>query len=145
MEHGSGRVHLSNFDKGRDFSSYALYSTVDIEKWHSRIGHPSDIIMNNEMSCINGSSITGNSKCTSCPLGKSHKLPFHSQHVKALKSFDLIYADLWTSPIVSTTVKYYLLLVDDYSRYMWNYFLSHKSLCKFAFNLFSSTVERQFE
>lgn len=95
MEHGSGRVHLSNFDKGRDFSSYALYSTVDIEKWHSRIGHPSDIIMNNEMSCINGSSITGNSKCTSCPLGKSHKLPFHSQHVKALKSFDLIYADLY--------------------------------------------------
>lgn len=38
--------------------------------------------------------------------------------LKAMKPFYLVYDDLWTSLVVSinTNAKYYLLLVNDYSR-----------------------------
>lgn len=78
-------------------------------------------------------------------LGKSHKLPFTSKYVKAMQSFDLVYVNLWTSPVIYvTSVKYYLLFVDDYLRYMWVYLLSQKRQCKISFQMFFNLVEKTY-
>lgn len=57
-----------------------------------------------------------------------------------------MYANLWTSHVVSiASAKYYLLLVNDYSRYMWVFFfLSQKSQGKTTFHMFHNMIERQF-
>lgn len=53
--------------------------------------------------------------------------------------------DLWTPPIVAIIgVKYFLLIVDDYKRFIWIYFLNVKSQVESVFQLFMNIVERQF-
>jgi hypothetical protein len=42
--------------------------------------------------------------------------------------FQLIHCDLWTSPITSiSSYKYYLVILDDYSHYLWTFPLRLKS------------------
>lgn len=56
-----------------------------------------------------------------------------------------LYMDLWTPPIVAIIgVKYFLLIVDDYKRFIWIYFLNVKSQVESVFQLFMNIVERQF-
>jgi hypothetical protein len=43
-------------------------------------------------------------------------------HSRALKNFDLIHCDLWTSPISSVSgYKYYLIILDDCSHFLWTF------------------------
>lgn len=72
--------------------------------------------------------------CNTCPLVKAYKLPFVSchepnkatfeschEHNKA--DFDMLYIDLWHSPILSKVgIRYFFLKVDDFSCYMWIFF-----------------------
>jgi hypothetical protein len=47
--------------------------------------------------------------CHSCQLGRHVRFPFTQSNSRALKNFDLIHCDLWTSPIATVTgYKYYL-------------------------------------
>jgi hypothetical protein len=67
-----------------------------------------------------------------------------SSNSRAHNNFDLIYCDLWTSPIVSITgYKYYLVILDDHSHFVWTFLLRVKSdtfpLCQF-FHLCFHTV-----
>jgi hypothetical protein len=42
--------------------------------------------------------------------------------------FQLLHCDLWTSPITSVSGhKYYLVILDDYSHYLWTFPLRLKS------------------
>ena len=42
--------------------------------------------------------------------------------------FDLVHCDLWTAPVPSMSgYKYYLVVVDDFSRYSWTFPLRAKS------------------
>lgn len=84
--------------------------------------------------------------CTACQLGKSSKLtlsisPFKSKHV-----LDLIYSDVWgPAPCLSSGGhRYFVLFVDDYSRYMWVYPMARKSDMFILFKQFITMVERQF-
>ncbi|KAL6315684.1 hypothetical protein AAG906_005775 [Vitis piasezkii] len=63
------------------------------------------------------------SVCCACQLSKSHKLPFSPSSSKASTPLELIHANLWgPAPISSTIgVKYFLLLLDDFSKYSWIY------------------------
>jgi hypothetical protein len=60
--------------------------------------------------------------CDDCALGKQHRAPFpRASAYRAERGLDLVHTDL-CGPITPTTVggsNYFLLVVDDYSRYMW--------------------------
>jgi hypothetical protein len=57
----------------------------------------------------------------------------------------LIYTDIWTSPILSiTSYKYYIAFVDDFSRFTWIYPLHNKSETYYVFLKFKLLVENQF-
>lgn len=60
-------------------------------------------------------------KCAVCPLGKAHKLSFAARNSRSIKPFKLVYVDLWTFLVLSVTSAKY---VDDFSNYMWIYFIS---------------------
>jgi hypothetical protein len=60
--------------------------------------------------------------CDSCTLGKQHRKPFPQQSsFKADQGLELVHADLCgkINPRTSGGKHYFLLVVDDHSRYMW--------------------------
>lgn len=68
-------------------------------------------------------------------LAKAHMIPFVSKHVGAYSPFDLLYLDLWISPVLDTTgARYFFLIVDDFSSYIWIYFFKLKIRLTLCFN-----------
>lgn len=64
-----------------------------------------------------------------CQLGKSYKLLFTASSNKASKPLDLIHFDIWgPAPLLSKHgFKYYIIFLDDFSRYTWIFPLKAKS------------------
>ena len=67
--------------------------------------------------------------CDGCTLGKQHRTPFPQvSNFRAGTGLELVHADLCgqISPITPGGCSYFLLVVDDFSRYMWVEFLKTK-------------------
>jgi hypothetical protein len=75
-----------------------------------------------------------------------HKLPFVNSQFQSTQPLELIHSDVWgPAPVNSSDGnKYYLLFVDDFSRFSWLYLLKHKSDVFSIFKSFKATVENQF-
>jgi hypothetical protein len=91
--------------------------------WHFKLGHPSSEVVNRVIQenklPISTVDINKTSLCTSCQLGKSKKLPFHSSNRIFESPLHLIHTNIWTCPVLSMSgYKYYALFVDDYSKYL---------------------------
>jgi hypothetical protein len=57
-----------------------------------------------------------------CQLGRHTHMPFVSSAFSADNNFDLIHCDLWISPIVNISrCKYYLVILDDHSHFVWTF------------------------
>jgi hypothetical protein len=97
--------------------------------WHHRLGHHRP----DTLSSLSRSSFiqcTGKKHdfCHACQLGKHTRLPFFSSSHRAKHLFDLIHLDLWTSPVVSVLGSmYYLVILDDFTHYLWTFPLKLKS------------------
>jgi hypothetical protein len=97
--------------------------------WHRRLNHPGVGIL----SKLSHDSSVVCSRCThdlyhACQLSRHTCLPFVSSNSRADNNFDLIHCDLWTSPIVSISdYKYYLVILDDHSPFVWTFPLRVKS------------------
>jgi hypothetical protein len=66
--------------------------------------------------------------CHACQLGHHTCMPFASFSLRAVINFDLIHCDLWTTLVVRVSgYKYYLVILDDYSYYLWTFPLHLKS------------------
>jgi transposase InsO family protein len=56
-----------------------------------------------------------------------------------------MHCDLWTSPIPSFTgFKYYLIVLNDFSHYVWTFPLRHKSDVNATIQNFYALVQNQF-
>ena len=80
-----------------------------------------------------------------CRLGKHARLLFRvSSHV-ASYPFELIHSDAWTSPVASNTgYLYYLVILDNFSHYVWTFPLRRKSDVISTLAAFYSYVFTQF-
>jgi hypothetical protein len=96
---------------------------------HRRLGHPGvDVLskLSHESSVV--CSRRTHDICHACQLGRHIRLPFVSSNSRADNNFDLIHCDLWTSPVVSVSgYKYYLVILDDHSHFVWTFPLHVKS------------------
>eukprot|EP00253_Pinus_taeda_P006391 PITA_06391 len=84
--------------------------------------------------------------CGACQAGKQHRSSFpNGESWRASKVLQLIHVDICgpmkTSSI--TACKYFLLIVDDFSRKMWVYFLKNKSDAFSIFQKFKILVEKE--
>jgi transposase InsO family protein len=84
--------------------------------------------------------------CDSCQMAKSHKLPFEPNPKRAHSPLDLIHCDVWgPSPVISNdNYRYYIIFIDDYSRFSWLYPLALKSDVYKAIEIFMNFVQTQF-
>jgi transposase InsO family protein len=116
--------------------------------WHLRLGHPTSAtiqhLLQHSLLQVSGSTKT-HSLCEPCQVSKSKKLPFSASTRQSTSPLALIHSDVWTSPIVSVGgCKYYVLFVDDHSRFAWMYPLRQKSDVFLCFMKFKSLVENLF-
>lgn len=115
--------------------------------WHRRLGHPGrqvfhNLLARNFISCHKDPCWV---LCNACQLGKHTRLPFSSSMSKTKFPFELFYADLWTSPVPSVTgYKFYLVIVDDYSNFVWTFPLRLKSDVFSHLVSFHALVQTQF-
>lgn len=59
--------------------------------------------------------------------------------------FELIHADIWTSPITSPSgYKFYLVLLDDFSHYIWTFPLRQNPTVYDLLVQFSALIQTQF-
>jgi hypothetical protein len=106
--------------------------------WHHRLGHPDVDTMSklSNVSSIICSSCT-HDLCHVCQLGHHTCIPFVSSASHVNNNFDLIHYDLLTSSMVSISVcKYYLIILDDHSHFVWTFLLRVKS------DIFSHIVKK---
>jgi hypothetical protein len=100
------------------FHLLALAAGTSSTLWHRRLGHIghdalSRLVTSSAIPC---NKIELESLCHACQLGRHVRLPFSSSNSHAIKNFDLIHCDLWTSPVISVSgYKYYLVVLDDRS------------------------------
>ena len=82
---------------------------------------------------------------TSCNINKNHKLPFTKSSIAFSSPLDVIFSDVWTSPISSFDgFNYYVIFVDHYTKYIWLYPLRRKSDVHSTFVAFKQLVENYF-
>lgn len=115
--------------------------------WHQRLGHPSyplfsALIKQQKLPVSTSPVIT----CDCCNMAKSHKLSFSLSKSHTSAPFQLVHMDVWgPSPVPSNKgYRYYLLIIDDFSRYSWIFPLHYKSEVKYTIANFKAFVFTQF-
>jgi histone deacetylase 1/2 len=123
-----------------------MIASVDL--WHRRFGHPNKHTVSSllqEFSISSDSSSHDSSICNACQCGKHIRLPFGTSSTYSSFPFELLHCDLWTSPIPSVSgFKYYLVILDDYSHYVWTFPLRAKSVVHQLFLNFRQYVLTHF-
>lgn len=101
--------------------------------WHCRLGHVNfnamSIMKENDMVVGLPRLLQPTEVCKGCLMAKQTRTPFPSQSSYASsKGLELVHGDLCgpISPPTPSGKRYFLLLVDDFSRMMWVFFLSTK-------------------
>ncbi|XP_019224191.1 PREDICTED: uncharacterized protein LOC109205890 [Nicotiana attenuata] len=109
--------------------------------WHNRLGHVPFVKMKKITSIPTNFSPKQPFNCTICPMAT-----FSQKTSTTNKIFELLHVDLWGPYHVPThdRHKYFITIVDDYSRSTWTHLLSSKSNVIEILKNFMNLVENQF-
>ena len=115
--------------------------------WHNRLGH-APMKKLKLIGCIKDDVDESVCVCLTCPMAKFTKLPYNLSESMATEPFNLVHIDIWGPYRVTTRNKhrYFLTLVDDYTRATWVYLLKLKSesldvVKMFAKNHFGKSIK----
>ncbi|GJZ52107.1 serine carboxypeptidase S28 family protein [Tanacetum coccineum] len=146
LPHFHNHAETSNSAETDDELDSEYVAGLDNEEGHlssSNLKHvPCDLL----------SKLNANSKvCLSCPMAKFTKLSYSYSKSHATEPFNLVHIDIWGPYKVPTNgnFRYFLTIVDDFSRATWTYFLEKKldsfkfltTFCKFVQTQFDSKVK----
>ena len=84
--------------------------------------------------------------CNNCHCNKSHKSRFANSYLSSSQPLEIIFSDVWTSPIVShDDFKYHVIFVDHFTKYVHMVLPSRrKSNVHDIFICFKALVENYF-
>nr|GEV88543.1 zinc finger, CCHC-type [Tanacetum cinerariifolium] len=118
--------------------------------WHARLGHLNFESLRSmaQRDLVHGiPSIKHTTQiCDVCLIGKHSRASFPKKaKARSTSPLDLVYGDLCgpITPPTPSRKKYIFLLVNDYSRYMWVYFLSMKDQAFDTFNEYKKSIENE--
>ncbi|KAK1682009.1 hypothetical protein QYE76_042857, partial [Lolium multiflorum] len=146
-------LYVVDFSGTTTSSAMCLFGKADVGwLWHRRLAH---VNMRTLQSLHKGNHIVGlmenvsfakDRVCRACVEGKMHDSPHPSKTIISSKRIlELLHVDLF-GPITHASLgakKHCLVIVDDYSRYTWVYFLKTKDETQQIFIDFATEVQRQ--
>ncbi|KAH9782268.1 hypothetical protein KPL71_008823 [Citrus sinensis] len=118
-----------------------------IMMWHLRLGHMSERGLRE----LSKQGVLGKDKietlrfCEECVLGKSSRVKFSTRVHNLKGTLDYIHADLW-GPAQTASLggaRYFMSLIDDFSRMVWVYVLKTKDDAFEKFKIWKTLVETQ--
>lgn len=116
----------------KQVSRSVFAGTISLSVWHNRLGHTSYAQMKHILSVLNyfNTSIV-DFHCDVCYSTKRTKLPFPKSASKSESHFDLLHLDVWGgfSSSIHDGKRYFMIVVDDHSRFTKVYLLSCKYKC----------------
>jgi transposase InsO family protein len=122
--------------------------TTSFAQWHHRLGHlyGSRLSTLIKSGCLGSTHVESSFHCKGCHLGKQIQLLYFTSDSHSAKPFDLIHSDVWgPAPFVSKGGhKYYVIFIDDHSRYSWIYFMKRRSELPSIYKSFTRMVHTQF-
>ncbi|KAJ9560830.1 hypothetical protein OSB04_005990 [Centaurea solstitialis] len=144
-------IYIINMNTSTDNFCFVSRASSDTNwLWHKRLSHLNFKTMN--QLCINNLVIglpdfryTKVCLCSACEKGKQTRASFKSKQISSISSpLQLLHMDLFGPVNVQSIVgkKYTLVIVDEYSRYTWVFFLRSKSDAPEKIILFVRKMER---
>lgn len=128
----------------------AAHPDEEAWRWHARFGHQHfdglERLIRHNM--VHGMPLIHHTEqvCDACLVGKQRRAPFPQQaNYRAAEPLELVHGDLCCpiSPPTQGGKRYFLLLVDDHSRFMWLYLLRSKDEAAEAIQRFKVHAERE--
>jgi len=124
--------------------------TADL--WHMRLGHVnysklSVMVKKSMLKGLPQLDVRTNTVCAGCQYGKAHQLPYEESKFKAKKPLELIHSDVF-GPVKQPSIggmRYMVTFIDDFSIYVWAFFMKEKSEAFSKFKEFKEIVEGEVE
>jgi hypothetical protein len=145
----SGGLYL--FDKSKVSSACVIKSEflscfVSKDVWHSRLGHPANQVLKLLKGSLKLTHIDHGAPCDVCHKAKQTRDLFHLSEHKTSVFGDLIHLDVWGPyKVVSREgFRFFLTIVDDFSRSVWVYMLKGKHEVFEMFKSFFKMILTQF-
>jgi histone deacetylase 1/2 len=98
--------------------------------WHGHLGHPSSVVVHQVLrnNSIPFSESNKESVYDACQMAKSHQLPYPKSTSVSTSPLEVVFSDVCGPASESFgRFKYYLIFIDDYSKFTWIYLLKKKS------------------
>ncbi|KAJ0493602.1 putative RNA-directed DNA polymerase [Helianthus annuus] len=139
---GAGRCERGLYRMGM-IKNERKAMVVTNDTWHKRLGHASAEKLN-QISFLKNAHF--DKICDSCSKAKHTRLPFHDSTTKTVDCFDLLHCDIWGAYRTPsfTGAKYFLTIVDDFSRAVWLFLLKFKHEASRCLKDFQKMVKTQF-
>lgn len=117
----------------------------DLDLWHRRLCHVGEVGLNHliKQGILKGLTISELKKCEPCIMGKSKKIPYKTGKHTSQAPLDYAHAYLWGPSRTESLSggRYFLAIIDDYSRKYWVYILKTKSKALSRFKEWCKEVE----
>ena len=132
-------------------ASVAERSSEKLNLWHQRMAHlnPGQMKIMVSRDMVTGTDMPGTGKldfCEACAEGKSHRAPFKPVgEVQSKKRLELVHSDV-AGPMKTESfggARYFVTFIDDYSRCVTVYPITHKSEVLDKFKEWEAVVTNQ--
>ena len=137
----------SIFLRGMEFAG-AIHQakSVTADVWHHRLGHPSSKVLDFLPISVSSNDVLRNKVCEICVRAKQTRCSFPTSSNKTMALFEMVHCDFW-GPYRTTSRcgdRYFLTIIDDFSRSVWLYLLPTKTVVAQTIRNFVSMVHCKF-
>ncbi|KAE8675430.1 putative RING/U-box superfamily protein [Hibiscus syriacus] len=116
--------------------------------WHMRLGHVSYsklsvMVKKSMLKGLPQLDVRTDTVCAGCQYGKAHQLPYNESKFKAKEPLELVHSDVF-GPVKQQSIssmRYMVTFIDDFSRYVWVFFMKEKSDTFSKFKEFRDSAE----
>ena len=125
-----GGIMSANTSVAATVSGTVLATSDMTQLWHERLAHISEKGLKelSKQDLLGGDKVTKLSFCEECVLGKAHKSSYETGKHTSKAPLDYVHSDLWEPSRTETLNggRYYMTVIDDYSRKVWLMVLKSK-------------------
>jgi len=127
-------------------SSLVKSCILTSDLWHFHLGHISTSKINLLSNFDSSVTATSNFICQIYPLAKQKRLPFLLSKNKSSRAFQLVHIDICGPFSVSSYsgYRFFLTIVDDYTRFTWLFLMKSKSETRAILTNFLAYVHTHF-